>query len=68
METFEVSIVDYIQDMDNYSLIPEGLEYDSDFEVKQEDPHWNYSFISGLGLDSLNTKLNEEWYDWVELF
>ena len=68
METFEVSLVDYLVDSDNNEIIPQGLEYDKDYEVKGEDPHWNYSLIPMLDLEDLNAKLNEEWYDWIQLF
>ena len=67
VETIEYSVIDFIQDLEYYGFFP-SFEYDSDFEVKQEDPYWNFSLMSGLGLDNLNNKLNEEWFDWVELF
>ena len=68
MGTFETSIWDYITD-DNQDLVPEysELTFDDDYEVKTEDPHWTYNILNTVDPD-LYAKLNENWYDYKQLF
>jgi hypothetical protein len=50
MQTFERSLVEFLLDDTNtYELLPHlddqtEFDFDADYEVEQEDLHWNYSF------------------------
>ncbi|CDW80232.1 UNKNOWN [Stylonychia lemnae] len=69
METFERSVVDYVEDeSDTYSLFPKEIVYDKDYEIKQEDPYWKYDLASKLKLGDFVTKFNKPYYDWKKLF
>ncbi|CDW87899.1 UNKNOWN [Stylonychia lemnae] len=67
METFETSMVDYLED-DNYSPYPKQLVYDADYVQEQDDAYWKYNFSQKLKLGDFLTNANKPWYDWKQLF
>ncbi|CDW77682.1 UNKNOWN [Stylonychia lemnae] len=69
METFETSIVDYIEDdSNNYSIYPKQLVEDEDYVEEQQDAYWFYNLALKLKLGDFLTNANKPWYGWKQLF
>ena len=61
MQTFERSLVDFLQDDADSELVPDSddVDFDDDYEVEYADPHWTKSFEPS----SLTDLLTADYYE-----